>query len=385
MKFFTDKFLLIGLMIFTLLECLTHYGQVYPDSPGYFAAAHFFQGREAPGSYGSYEFRLLRPVIPFLASLVNYFTDIRSSFAIVNLALWCANVVLMFYFTKLLTKSSYSALFSSALFTSAIPMLLFGDAVLTDMGGFFFILLCTYLVIRWDSPRADLRRVSLMAALLGLGILTRESVASALIFALVWTLWSGRSITRTVILALMPLAISLGWSHAVGVSYVAWYAQGGLAFAAANQPLTPLHRILRLGGSIQYDFGWSAEVLLLGALGLLGISDRNILKTHVSIWIGAFAVILAWPIIDNRFTFVLFPSIFPLAGVGLVEAYRIIFKSKLVQEIYPSFSDSSVSRLAFLLFVVAVYALITNAVLRGYVSFPWAPYTSPGVKLTANM
>jgi hypothetical protein len=136
--------------------------------------------------------------------------------------------------------------------------------------------------------------------------------------------------------------------------------------------------------SIQYSFGRFPEVLLLSALGLLGISDRNILKTHVSIWIGALAIILAWPVIDTRFTFVLFPSIFPLAGVGLEEAYWIIFKSKLFQEIYPSFSDSPWSRYAFLLFVAVVCTLITNLVLRGYVSFPWAPYTAPGVKLAGT-
>jgi 4-amino-4-deoxy-L-arabinose transferase-like glycosyltransferase len=372
MKFSIDKLILVGLTVFTLVECLTHFGPVYPDSSGYFVAAYFLQGRAPPP--GSWEFRLLRPIIPFLASLLNYFTDIRSSFALVNLVLWCASAVLMFYFTKLLTEDSYSALFSSALFTSAIPMLLFADAALTDMGGYFFILLCTYLVIRWDIPRASLRRVCLMGIMLGVGILARESVASALVFALAWTLWSGRSITRAAVLFLIPLAISLSWSQIVGVSYVTWYTQGGLAFAATNQPLSPLRRVLRLGGSVEYSFGRYPEVLLLSALGLLGISDKNVLKTHVSIWIGAFAIILAWPVIDNRFTFILFPSIFPLAGVGLECAYRIIFKSKLFAEIWPSFPDSVWSRYAFLLFVVAVYALITNLVLRNYVSFPWTLY-----------
>jgi 4-amino-4-deoxy-L-arabinose transferase-like glycosyltransferase len=381
MKLSTDKVGLIGLVVLTVAECITHYGAVYPDSPGYFAAAHFFQGRAPPA--GSWEFRLLRPIIPFLASLVNYFTDIRSSFALVNLVLWCASAVFMFYLSRQLTKDSYSALFSSASFTVAIPMLLFADAALTDMGGYLFILVCTYLVIRWDAPRASLTRVCLMGIVLGIGILARESVASALIFALAWTLWSGRSITRAAILFFIPLAISLGWSHVVGISYVTWYTQGGLAYAAANQPVSPLHRVLRLGGSIQYSFGKYPEILLLSTLGLLGVSDRNILKTHVSIWIGAFAVIFAWPVIDNRFTFILFPSIFPLAGVGLEYAYSIIFKSKLVQEIWPFFPDSARSRYAFLLFVLAVYTLITNLVLKSYVSFPWALYTDPSVKLTA--
>jgi len=380
MRLSSDKLIVGGLLIFTLAEALTHYGQVYPDSPGYFAAAHFFQNRASPT--GEPNFRLLRPVVPFLVSLVNYIVNIRTSFAIVNLVFWCAAAILMFYFTNLLTKNVYASLFSSLVFTSAIPMLLFADAALTDMGGYFFILLCTYLVVKWDIPRAPITRVCLMALVIGVGILARESVASALIFAVAWTLWSSRSVPRAVILFLIPLAISLGWSYAVGISYAAWYTQGGLVYAAANQPLTPLHRVLRLAGNIQYSFGRYPEILLLAALGLVANHDKNHLRTHISIWIGALVIIFAWPVIDTRFTFILFPSIFPLAGLGLEELYGIILRSTFIRENWPALKDSARLHYAFLLLVVALYALITNFVLRHYVSFPWMPYTDPSVKLT---
>lgn len=379
MKPSTDKLMLLGLVIFSLAEGLTHYGQVYPDSPGYMAAAHFFQGRVAATGV---EFRLLRPLVPFLASLANYFVDIRASFAIVNLVFWCAGAVLMFYFTKLLTKDANASLLSAALFTSAIPMLLFADAVLTDMAGYFFILFGIYLVIRWDLPRATLKRVCIAGLVVGVGILARESVAAVLVFALVWAILSRGSITRTIIFCLIPLGISVLWSSAMGVSYVAWYAQGGLAYSAVKQHLSLLRRAYRLLGSIQYAFGRFPEVLVLAALGLLRIQDKGYLKIHISILIGTFAIILAWPVIDTRFTFILFPSILPLAGSGLEEAYNLIFKSKIVQSIWPTFPDTAKSRFTFLLLVIAIYAAITNLVLRGYASFPWMPYTDPSVKLT---
>ena len=379
MKLSIDKLMLVGLVIFSLAEGLTHYGQVYPDSPGYIAAAHFFQGRVAATGV---EFRLLRPLVPFLASLANYFVDIRTSFAIVNLVFWCAGAVLMFYFTRLLTKDANASLLSAALFTSAIPMLLFADAVLTDMAGYFFILFGVYLVVRWDLPRATLKRVCIAGLVVGVGILARESVAAVLIFALVWAISSRGSITRTIIFCLIPIGISVLWSSAMGVSYLAWYAQGGLAYAAVNQHLSLLRRAYRLLGSVQYAFGRFPEVLVLAALGLLRIQDKGYFKIHISILIGTFAIILAWPVIDTRFTFILFPSIFPLAGSGLEEAYNLIFKSKLVQTTWPAFPDTSRSRFVFLLFVVAIYALITNVVLRGYASFPWMPFTDPSVRLT---
>jgi 4-amino-4-deoxy-L-arabinose transferase-like glycosyltransferase len=379
MKLSIDKFMLVGLVIFSLAEGLTHYGLVYPDSPGYMAAAHFFEGRGA--ATGTAAFRLLRPLVPFLASLANYFLDIRTSFAIVNLVFWCASAVLMFYFTKLLTKDANASLLSSALFTSAIPMLLFADAVLTDMAGYFFILFGIYLVVRWDLPHATLKRVCIGGLVLGIGILARENVAAVLIFALAWAILSRGSIPRTIVFCLIPIGISVLWSSAIGVSYLAWYAQGGLAFAAVNQHLSLLQRAYRLLGSIQYSFGLLPEVLVLAALGLLRIQDKGYLKIHISILIGAFAIIFAWPVVDTRFTFILFPSILPLAGSGLEEAYNLIFKGKLVQTIWPSFSDTANSRFAFLLLVLAIYAFITNVVLKGYFSFPWMPYTDPAVKL----
>jgi hypothetical protein len=253
MKLLTDKAIVGGLVVFTLAEGLAHFGLVYPDSPGYIAAARFFQGKGVPA--GGAEFRLLRPLVPFLASLVNYFVDIRTSFALVNLVFWCAAVVLMFYFTKMLTKDTNASLLSAALLTSAIPLLLFGDAVLTDMAGYFFILLGTYLVIKWDIPHATLQRVCLAGLIVTIGILSREVVASVLIFASVWTLLSKGSISRLIIFLSIPIGISLLWSFAVGVSYATWYTQGGLAFAAAHQQLSLARKGLRLLGSIQYEIG----------------------------------------------------------------------------------------------------------------------------------
>lgn len=380
MKPSADKIMLTALLILSLAEGLTHFGQVYPDSPSYIAAAHFFQGEGRPS--GNAEFRLLRPVVPFLASILNYFLDIHTTFAVVNLVLWCATAMLMFYFSKMLTKDDLAALFSSAVFTTAIPLLLFGDAVLTDMAGYFFILLGTFLVIKWDVPRATFRRVCITGLILAVGILSRENVASVLIFVGAWSILSKGSIRRTIILIVISVGIPFLWSIAVGLSYTAWYTQGGLLFAANNQQLGLVTKILRLLGSIQYAFGKFPEILILAALGLLAIKDTGYLKTHVSIWIGALAVILAWPIIDTRFTFILFPSIFPLAGTGIDGACGIICESPLIANRWPLLRQSDKFRFAFALLVIVFYVLVTNIVLRGYFSFPWNPYTDPSVRPT---
>jgi len=370
--------MLVGLVTLTLVEGLTHYGQIYPDSPSYIMAAHFFQGRAS----GPSNYRLLRPVIPFLASLLNYFFDIRTSFAVVNLTLWSASAVLMFYLGKLLTKSSYSALFSSALFATAVPMLLFAGSVLTDMGGYFFIVLGILLTIKWNVPHASWKRVLLTGLVLSIGILTRESVAMVLIFAVLWMILSKSPISHIITLCIVPLAISFAWSQVLGVSYINWYVQGGLAFAGTHQTLTPLRRIVRILGSILYSFGRYPIVLALSAVGFLQCKDRNYVKIHISILIAAAIIVLAWPVIDTRFSFIFFPSIFPLAGSGLEVVYRLMTNSKFVQTTWPAFSTSPWPRYLLLLLILAVCIFITNFALEAHVSFPWAPYTDPSVRLT---
>ncbi len=381
MKLSAQKLTLVGLLALSLAEGLTHFGQAYPDSPGYIDGAHFFQGK-ATIAPSSTNFRLLRPVIPFIASVLNHFLDIRTSFAIVNLVLWCAAAILMFYFTKMITKDLNAALFSSTAFTTAIPLLIFGDAVLTDMAGYFFILFGTFLAIKWDLPRASLRRVCIAGLIIALGVLCRESVASVLIFVLAWTVLSKGSISRIIILFSVSIGIPILASLVVGVSYIAWYTQGGLLFAAANQQLGPVDRALRLAGSFLYAFGRYPQIILLAGLGLLATKDKAYLKIHISIWIGALAILLAWPVVDTRFTFMLFPSILPLAGEGVRGAYDIVMKSRLFSGLWPSFRESKRSRFMFLLLVVGVCALITNIVTRHFVSFPWSPYTDPLVKIT---
>jgi 4-amino-4-deoxy-L-arabinose transferase-like glycosyltransferase len=372
-----ERYILAGLLVFSLAESLTHFGQVYLDSPGYVAVAQFFEGQDKLTGVG--QFRLLRPVVPFLASLVNHFVSIRTSFGLVNLVFWCGASILMFYFTKLLTHDTNASLVSAALLTGATQMLLYAGAVLTDGAGYFSILLGMYLVIRWDLPRATLRRVCIAGLVVALGILSRESVASILIFALVWTILSKGSIPRAVIFMAIPILVAVLWSLAVGVSYISWYVQGGLVSAAATQEPGLLSEALRLVVSVQNGFGRNFELIFLAALGLLTIGNMDYLKVHMSMWVGALAVILSWPIIDTRYTFILFPSILPLAGAGLLEAYRIVAKGQLIPTIWPSFHDTKKLKFVFLLLAILVYALTTNLVLRGYISFPWRPYTDPSV------
>jgi len=78
---------LAAVSIITALEAFTHIGQIYPDSASYIKTALFFGGDISRAELGSAYFRLLRPVVPFVASLMNHVIGIEASFAVFNLIL----------------------------------------------------------------------------------------------------------------------------------------------------------------------------------------------------------------------------------------------------------------------------------------------------------
>jgi hypothetical protein len=371
-----EGLMLSMLVALTLAEGLTHFGQAYVDSPGYMQVTQFIRGRAVITE--GVRFRLLRPIVPFLAAVLSAIMQPRLAFAFVNLVLWCASAILMFYFTKLFTKNKYAAFASSVFFTASIPLIIFGAAVYTDMAGYFFILLGSYLILRWDIPRANFERTCVASVVTGLGIISRESVACVMIFMLVWGIVSRGSVLRIVLYEGIIAVFALIWSTLVGVSYTAWYLHGGVNMSS--------YAVLGLGGgiiglfrSLLYAFGEIPIVLTLVLLGVLQTYEIPKLKKFGSLMLSELAVIVAWPVIGTRFTFILFPALLPLAGIGIDGAYTIIFGSPIVASMWPSLAKSPKTRVVFVGVILAAYVVITNVVTKGFISLPWHLYTDPSI------
>jgi len=215
------------------------------------------------------------------------------------------------------------------------------------MAGYFFVLLGCYLAVRWNLPQAPLMGLRLLRSILTIGILSRENVASVLVFGLTWALLSRKFRFKIIVFAAIPILLAFLWSSYTGVSYLEWYMNGGLAFGAVHQDFAFPHRMYRMLGLIQYAFRTFPEILILMFLGLLQIRQKNDIKLHISLLIGPLVIIFAWPVIDVRFTFIHFPSIFSWAGLGLQPAFEIIFNSRLRQIVWPSFQDTQAARLVF--------------------------------------
>lgn len=348
-------------MILAISEGLTHFGHIFPDSGDYVALAYAFEGVSHP-SIG-FTARYLQPVIPFAAASLNFvIKNMAFSFAILNMILWCGATVLVFKLTFLFTGSREPSLLAALYFAAAVPLLVYGDAVLTDMGGYFFMILSVYLLVRWNLPKASLSRILVSSMIFTLGIMTRETYVSFVIILVISFLLSRRWSLKIVPLLGIPAFLSLVWSSIVGVSYwnaylaeVTYGSTHHLAVAIAQKATAYLYT-LRLA--------FRPELLVLAAIGFLYVClAREGIVTHVSVLLGGSVFLLALPVVDYRFTFLLFPSMMPLAGLGTMQ---------LASNVAKRMSGEKYRALMITLEVVIMLCVLVlaNWTTRSYVAFP---------------
>ena len=370
---------LVAVITITVLEALTHIGQIYPDSASYIKTALFFEGEISRAGLGDAYFRLLRPVVPFAASLLNHAIGIKASFAVFNLVLWLASSLLMFNLAELLTERIDAAFVASSFFTASIPMLLYGGAVLTDMSGYFFILLGTYLILKLDLGRATYGKVVAGSLVVALGVLSRELAASVIITLVIWVLLTRGSWRRVALMVLIVVSIALAWSTVVGISYNSWLSYNVLnaaqnaSFESQNAPVA-----LRLWTWIRtIRIAFRPEVIVLAVVG-----GASILKRRTKL--PAFAASLLGPVIvtlglalagagtDFRYTFTMFPGFLPIASIGM------LWLAKQIAAFLNSKEDQS-EKLAVILTILCVVAFIieTNLITVRFLSLPWDPYVAP--------
>jgi len=373
------KLALVTVTIITFLEALIHVGQIYSDSASYINIAFFFEGKISRAELGNAYFRLLRPVVPFVASLLNHLIGIESSFALFNVMLWLASSLLLFQLTELLTERTDAAFVASSFFTASIPILLYGGAVLTDMSGYFFVLFGTYLILKFDLGRATYVKVILSALIIALGVLSREFAASVIVTLVIWVLFTKGSWRRVLLVTLIVAASAFLWSTAVGISYTSWLSYNVLnasqnaAFESQNAPVS-----LRIWTWIRtIRIAFQSEILLLALIGGATIIKRRAkLPAFASSLLGPAIVTLGLALFgagtDFRYTFTMFPGILPIASLGVIWAANKV-SAFLVTK------DSTRQRLATILVIICVTLLIieTNMATLRFISTPWNPYVAP--------
>lgn len=162
------------LAIIILLNAISHWGYTYGDSAAYTTNANYFfnytnEARSEPFIY--------RPVISIFSGSIAPLFGLINSFSIVNTIFMILSSTLLYKFVLELYGREKLALYSAVLFSTSIPLLRFGFAVLSDGGAYLFSILIIYLIYKLKE-NATIREIALLSIIFAVGFLTKENVVA---------------------------------------------------------------------------------------------------------------------------------------------------------------------------------------------------------------
>jgi 4-amino-4-deoxy-L-arabinose transferase-like glycosyltransferase len=268
------------------------------DSEGYLLGVRFFLGEDIPpASLPLLKYRLLSPVLPFVAALLARFMPVAYTFLVVNMLLWLLSVYLCYRCAETLLNER-SAYYTALLFTTSLPLIVWGLPIMVDMAAFFFALLNCLLITRIPS---DKRIPYLVLALtLSLAILTKPSLVALLIF---FTLYAGFQKQYLKIVSVVSLTALL-----VGGMYL--YLGLGIEDFLTYGYLR--HRgLFYVMNALIFCFHWGIPLAVWGICG-----EKQHKVFYSTYFISTFGGYLTF-VHNPRLLFIVFPAVLPLVVRGM--------------------------------------------------------------------
>lgn len=235
----------IMLLIITLTEMVLNFGRIYVDSTVYIKLA-------ITGS-SPYRGVMIRFMLPFVASVVWKVTGYSSSLAalsviisLINCLFWGGAVVVS-YDLGFLLRDRATGFFIALFFTTSVPVLAYGSAVLTDMSGYFFVGLAL-LVLLADRKVTRLRAAT-EGAILAVGGFFHLIAFLGLTFVFVRRLPKRSALDMLAGSALVLVPVGL-------IAFIGGWFKRGLPYVGAL--ISPYHLAQgpRLDEALTYTFGF---------------------------------------------------------------------------------------------------------------------------------
>ena len=348
----------IFVALFALLECLTHFGVIQGDSPGYIDMVKLFRGTATAQEALVVQWHgMLRPVVPLLAVPISFLTDYANAIAAVDTVFILVGTLFMYRFAAKLF-SDQIGLVAALGFASAAPVLGYGAAVLTDGPGYAMLIVLVYMVVFVLPRKQGVVSGALLGVLLGVAVLTKETNAIIFVFLpLFYLLNRDRFNLRSVIIVMvLGLVIPLAWSEAIHHSYLMFYGEG-LTYAGSGYQGPMLHpRLFMISVVLAFTL-----LVPFGFMAFFTLEDVSAFKTLALVLLCSGALVLAWPTLpETRLTFLIFPAVVPFSAVGIGQAAESLSKRPLL---------SAFSREQWLAFILLAVIAVTNAS-RGYFHLP---------------
>ncbi len=349
---------------FSLFEALTHFGNANPfrgdpalgfDSPFYIRMLYYLAGRAAEPPTAPF---CMRPLVPALALPLSPYVGINNAFGTVNTIFWALTSVLLFEYCLSMTGDSRVALCSSLLFSSSVPVLVYGGAIGTDMAGYFFLILGLYIALRGGRGR---KTYLVEGAVIGIGMLCRETTSVLIPITLLVRLARDRLPLRDAfeelltVSSISALPVAAWWLAIPNPGYTKYFAQNlAVAFTYA--------KLERAFYQVMFTFHVCYAYFLVGFLKERDY--RSLMESYAVLGVASayFVAIYFIGVLSSRFVFMAFPAFLTLGAKGVLSLGEELSRKPLLGRI-------SSDRWGLLLLIV--YALISNVGTAEYnICFP---------------
>lgn len=304
--------ILISLLQMGVSAILLHYlsmenwSPIYAeDSEGYLLVTRYFLGEEiSSSSLPLLKYRLFSPVVPFIASLLAQFLPLEYTFLFLNICFWLLSVCLFYQFSKSLLNEQL-AYYCALLFTTSLPIIVWGLPVMVDMAAFFFVVLNCLLITRLFSKKSP--AYLFVALILPLSILTKPNLVSLLVFFVLYAV-SQKQYLRIlpvvfitlIMIGAVYLCLGLGLKDFLTYSYL---RHQGLFYVL---------------NALSFCFHWGLPLAVWGFW--LEKSKRKFYLTYLISTLGFYLVFIHNP----RLIFIIYPAVIPLVVRGIEAfAYRL--------------------------------------------------------------
>jgi len=268
------------------------------DSRGYLLAARSFLGEEIPpSSLPLLKYRLFSPVVPFMASLVARFLSLEYAFLFLNFCFWLFSVYVFYRFSKNLLNDQF-AYYCALLFTTSLPLIVWGLPIMVDMAAFFFAVLNCMLITRFSS---DKRPTYLIVALtLPLAILTKPNLVSLLLFFILYTIFQ-KQYLRIPPVVLITLILVGGVYLCLNLRMEDFLTYGYLRHQS----------FFYVMNALVFCFHWGVPLAVWGFY--LEKHQRHFYLTYLISSFGCYLLFVHNP----RLMFIVYPAVLPLVVRGI--------------------------------------------------------------------
>lgn len=268
------------------------------DSGGYLLVARYFLGEEIlPNSLPLLKYRLFSPVVPFIASLLARLLPLEIAFLFLNGCFWLFSVFLFYQFSKSLLREEL-AFYCALLFTTSLPLIVWGLPIMVDVAAFFFAILNCLFITRFLS---DKRQTYLILVLtISLAILTKPNLVSLCLFFVLYTV-SQKHYARIFPVVIGTLILIGGVYFYLGLGIGDFLTYGYLRHQGFFYVLNAL----------LFCFHWGLPLAIWGFW--LVKNQRNFYLSYLVSTFGCYLVFVHNP----RLMFVIYPAVLPLIVRGM--------------------------------------------------------------------